>query len=546
VLRKDGVAGLVLGVQSVPDGLATGILAGVSPLAGLNAYLVGTVTGAAFTSSTFMIVQGTGAMAMVISDVEAVQSAPSPDSAVFTLALLTGIVMLAAGLLKLGAALRFVSNAVMVGFMNAVGLSIALGQIGNLTGYDAEGGNRVVRAVNTALSPSAVDWPSVLVGVATMALIVLLERTRLKSLGLVVAVMVGSALPAALGWTSVATLADLGVEIGALPTPAAPDWSLIPALVVPALSLALVGLIQGAGISSTFVNPDGRYPNASRDFSAQGAANIAAGALQGMPVGGSVSASLINKAAGARTRGAGIIAAAVMAVVIVAFGGLAAQLALPSLAGLLILVGLRSIKPDDIAAVWRTGLVQKTVLVVTFGLTMVLPLQYAVMVGVGLSVVLHVVRQSSQLVIRQRITNDKGYTVEVDPPAVLPSGQVVVLQPYGSLFFAAAPVFAKALPEVGEESVGSVVLIRLRGRTDLGSTFMEVLLRYAHSLEAVGSRLIVVSASDRIEEQLQATGVAEAVGPQGIFLTDDRVGLSMDLAMAEATSWVEGRREGPS
>ena len=529
-------------MQSVPDGLATGILAGVSPLAGLNAYLVGTVTGAVVTSSTFMIVQGTGAMAMVISDVPAVQLSQSPDRAVFTLALLTGLVMLAAGLLKLGAALRFVSNAVMVGFMNAVGLSIALGQIGNLTGYDAEGANRVSRAIHTVLSPSSVDWPSVVVGVATMALIVVLERTRLKSLGLVVAVIVTSAIPAVAGWSSVATLADLGVKIGALPTPAAPQWSLIPELLVPALSLALVGLVQGAGISSTFVNPDGRYPDASRDFSAQGAANLAAGVLQGMPVGGSVSASLINKAAGARTRWAGLIAGAVMAVVIVAFGGLAAQLALPSLAGLLILVGLRSIKPEDIAAVWRTGLVQKTVLVVTFGLTMVLPLQYAVMVGVGLSVVLHVVRQSSQASIRQRVTDDDGYTVEVDPPAALPAGQVVVLQPYGSLFFAAAPVFEKALPHVGEESVGSVVLIRLRGRTDLGSTFMDVLLRYAQSLEAAGSRLIVVSASDRIEEQLVATGVAEAVGPQGIFLTDDRVGLAMDRALAEASAWVDERR----
>ena len=125
-LRKDATAGLVLGVQSVPDGLATGILAGVNPLAGLNAYLVGTVTGAVFASSTYMVVQGTGAMAMIISDVPEVQQADSPDRAVFTLALLTGGVMLVAGLLKLGSTLRFVSNAVMVGFMNAVGVSIAL------------------------------------------------------------------------------------------------------------------------------------------------------------------------------------------------------------------------------------------------------------------------------------------------------------------------------------------------------------------------------------------------------------------------------------
>jgi SulP family sulfate permease len=536
--RKDATAGLVLGVQSVPDGLATGILAGVNPLAGLNAYLVGTVTGALLTSSTFMIVQGTGAMAMVISDVPQVHEAADPDRAVFTLAIVTGAVMLAAGILRLGSALRFVSNAVMVGFMNAVGISIALGQIGNLTGYDADGPNRVVRAVNTALSPSAVDWPSVLVGLITILLIIALERTRLKALGLVVAVIAASAVPALAGWTSVQTLGDLGVDVGGLPTFATPQWSLIPALIVPALSLALVGLVQGAGISATFVNPDGRYPEPSRDFSAQGAANLAAGAFQGMPVGGSVSASLINQAAGAQTRWAGLFAGAVMGVVIVVFGDAAAKLALPSLAGLLILIGIRSVKPADIGAVWRTGTVQKVVFTVTFGLTMVLPLQYAVMVGVGLSVLLHVVRQSSQVAIRRRVVDDEGYVVEVDPPSVLPAHEVVVLQPYGSLFFAAAPVFEQALPSVGESSTGSVVLLRLRGRTDLGSTFLDVLLRYAQSLHDVGSRLMVVSANERIQRQLNVTGVTAVIGPTSIYEEDDRVGLAMSRAGRDADAWV--------
>jgi SulP family sulfate permease len=211
--------------------------------------------------------------------------------------------MLTAGLLRLGSLLRFVSNAVMVGFMNAVGLSIALGQLGNLTGYDANGDNRVTRAIDTVLSPAVLDWPSVVIGLLTIVLIVALERTPLKSLGLVVAVVASSLAVGALGLTSVETLDDLGVEIGELPSAVTPAWGLIPALVVPALSLALVGLVQGAGISSTFVNPDGHYPNASRDFSAQGAANLASGVLQGMPVGGSVSATLINKASGARAAG---------------------------------------------------------------------------------------------------------------------------------------------------------------------------------------------------------------------------------------------------
>ena len=191
-LRDDAVAGLVLGVQSVPDGLATGLLAGVSPVAGLYGYLVGTIAGAAAASSAFMVVQGTGAMAMVIADVPEVHGPEDGARALFTLSILTGLAMLAAGLLRLGTVLRFVSNAVMVGFINAVGVNIVLGQLANLTGYAAGGSNRVVRAVNTVLSPGQLHWASLGVGLATIALILLLERTRVGALGLVVAVIVTS------------------------------------------------------------------------------------------------------------------------------------------------------------------------------------------------------------------------------------------------------------------------------------------------------------------------------------------------------------------
>ena len=154
---------------------------------------------------------------------------------------------------------------------------------------------------------------------------------------------------------------------------------------VPALSLAFIGLVQGAGISANFPNPDGSYPDASRDFVGQGAANVAAGVFQGIPVGGSLSATALNKQAGARSRQALVIAGLVMAVVIVAFAGLVGKIAMPALAGLLMLIGYRTIRPADLGSVWRTGAVQKVVLVTTFALTMLIPLQYAVLVGVGLS-----------------------------------------------------------------------------------------------------------------------------------------------------------------
>ena len=176
--------------------------------------------------------------------------------------------------------LRFVSNAVMVGFINAVGVNIVLGQLANLTGYSSPHGSRLTRALDTLLHPGRLHGQSVAIGVATMVLIVLLERTPLGSLGLVVAVVVTSAAAMGLGW-DVATVHDLGAELGTLPRPQFPDLTLVPSLLVPALSLALVGLVQGAGISANFPNPDGSYPDASRDFIGQGVANVASGVFQG-------------------------------------------------------------------------------------------------------------------------------------------------------------------------------------------------------------------------------------------------------------------------
>ena len=540
--RHDASAGLVLGLQSVPDGLATGLLAGVNPLAGLYGYMVGTVSGAFSTSSSFMAVQGTGAMAMLVADVAVLRESSSPSRALVTLSVLTGIAMLVAGLLKLGSMLRFVSNAVMVGFINAVGVNIVLGQLANLTGYSADGPNRVVRAVNTFLHPGLLDGRTLAVGLCTVALIVVLERTPLRSLGLVVAVIATSASVHLLGWEQVATLNDLGVTLSGLPRPELPLLSVVPALLVPAVSLAFVGLVQGAGISANFLNADGTYPDPSRDFLGQGVANVASGLLQGMPVGGSVSASALNKEAGAGSRWSLVVASIVMAVVVVGFGSVVGQVAMPALAGLLILIGIRTVKPADMASVWRTGPVQKAVLAVTFLLTMVIPLQYAVLAGVGLSVLLHVVRQSNQVTVRRQVRDGSGQLVEVDPPAELPAHEVVVLQPYGSLFFAAAPIFLAALPDVGPGSNGSVVILRLRGRTDLGTTFMDALRRYAESLGDAGSRLVIVSANERIVEQLTVTGITDVIGDGGIYPGDERVGATVARAEADAASWVDAQR----
>ena len=535
-LGGDAVAGLVLGVESVPDGLAGGLLAGVNPIYGLYGYLFGMAGGALATSSVFMTVQATGAMAIVVADVGLSSYGEDEPRALFTLAILTGVVMLIAGILKLGSILRFVSNAVMVGFISAVGINIILGQLDNFTGYEAEGANRVARTFDLILNPTSVDLTTLLIGVLTIVLIVTLEKTPMGPLGMVLAVIVGSAIVPLLD-LDVAQLRDITEIPSGLPAPTWPLLSAIPALLIPALSLAFVGLVQGAGISAGFPNPDGEYPDASRDFMGQGVGNVVSGIFQGMPVGGSMSASSLVKTAGSKTRLAQFIAAAVMAVIILLFGDLVGYIAMPALAGLLMLVGFRTIKPDEIIAVWKTGTLYAVVMAVTLALTIIIPLQYAVLVGVGISMILYVVRQSNDLVVKQFVFVD-GSRREVDPPAEVPGDAVTVIQPYGSLFFASAAIFEDQLPDVTPDSSNSVVIIRLRGRNDLGSTLTEVLGRYAEALDGVGSRLVIITDSTTVLGQLEATGVTDIIGSEDIYTSDEWVGKTLRRAYADAETWV--------
>jgi SulP family sulfate permease len=530
-MGDDAKAGLTLGVESVPDGLAQGLLAGVNPVFGLYGYMVGTVAGALATSSAFMAVQATGAMSVLVADVGAVQG-DDGTKALFTLSVLTGVVMLVAGALKLGSWLRFVSNAVTVGFINAVGVNIILGQLDDLTGFETDGANRVSRALAHGFQIADTDWPTLMVGLATIALIVLLERTPLGSLGLVVAVFIASALPALFDW-DVAQLADIADIPRSLPGPELPSLRLVPQLLIPAGSLAFVGLIQGSAISASIANPDGTFPDSSRDFSGQGVANVASGLFQGMPVGGSMSATSLVRTAGARTRLALFVAGAVMALVILVFGAVVELIAMPSLAGLLIVVGFRTLSPEAAQSVWKTGAAQRTVMVVTFVLTLLIPLQYAVLVGIGISMILFVIGQSNRVEIRRWVIEDEGVR-EVEPPAEVPPEEVVVLQPYGSLFFASAPVFDEQMPAVTPASTGAVVIIRLRGREDLGSTFMDVLRAYAQQLHEVDSRLVLVSTGERVRDQLEATGLVDVIGEANVYDSGPFIGATIRTAIEEA------------
>lgn len=540
---KDAAAGLVLGIEAVPDGLAAGLLAGVNPLAGLYAYMFGLVGAAAVTSSSFMAVQATGAMALVVSDA-GLESTADPNRALFTLSMLTGIVMIAAGLLRAGRLVSFVPTPVMTGFITAIGVNIVLGQLSNFTGYAARGSNRLLKTIDVLVHIGQWSIASVVVGTITILLIVVLRPTRVGTLGLVVAVVVGSVCAVLLNlWVAdaVIQLRDLVDVPRGLPSPVLPSLVDVPMLVVPAVSLAFIGLVQGAAVSAGIPTVDGRPANTNRDFIGQGTGNLVSGLFQGMPVGGSMSGSSLIVQAGARSRLALFIAGGVMALVVFLLADVVAFVAMPALAGLLIVIGFGAIKPSRVYSVVKSGPLPTAIMAVTFGLTLIIPLQFAVLAGVGLGIILYVAQQSNRVRVRAVQVLGDGRLRETDPPAVVPAGEVLVLQPYGSLFFASAPIFEKQLPQVGPASRDAIVIVRLRGTDQIGLSLVDVLRRFAHQLRDAGSSLRVVATEDRVIDQLAAGGLTDDIGAQSIYKGTEWVGETLRRAHAEAQEEIAGR-----
>lgn len=205
-------------------------------------------------------------------------------------------------------------------------------------------------------------------------------------------------------------------------------------------------------------------------------------------------------------------------------------------------IGIRTFKIDQAVMVWRTGSKQAVSMTVTFILTMLVPMQYAVLAGVGISVILFVARQSNLLRVVRWELDDHGAPLETDPPDTLAGGDVVVLTTYGSLFFASASVFAGQLPVATDESKGSVVILRLRGKEDLGSTCIRTITGYHDSLQAVGAHLILVSVGERVLTELRNTGAMDHLGEDTVFAPAARMGESLQAGLQRAAQLQDPHR----
>jgi SulP family sulfate permease len=207
-LPADIGASITMALVAVPDAIASAILAGVNPTYGFNALIVGTPIGSLFTSSQFMNIGSTAAMMLAVGGVLANFSAENILSALVTLTVLIGLFQLLLGVFKLGVFTRFISNAVMIGFFTGVATVLILGQLGDLTGFESDYSNKVMQTVDLLLNLDQVDWPSLLTGLATIGVIILFGRTRLRNYSLAIALLLASVAVLVLGLESVELVGD--------------------------------------------------------------------------------------------------------------------------------------------------------------------------------------------------------------------------------------------------------------------------------------------------------------------------------------------------
>ena len=551
-LRQDGIAGLNSAFSSVPDGMASGILAGVNPIYGLYACVVGPIAGGIFSSSRLMIVATTSAASLSAGQALGGLQGEARDNALFVMVVLIGAVQILSGLLRMGRLTRFVSYSVMTGFIIGIAVLTILSQLPTVTGYEPAGNNRVTQTFNLLVNLDQVNLWSLAMSALTLVLALTLPRTKLGNFGRLVAIIVPSVLAALLHLDSVAVVRDVGDIPGGIPTPHLPSLSSISFDVLTgALAVAVIILVQGAGVSQSVPNPDGSRRSMSRDFIGQGAANVASGFFRGLPVGGSLSTTALTVISGARTRWAAIFAGLWMGLLVIVFPGLVSYVAMPALGALLILASVSTIKPSEALSIWNTGWPSRLASITTFLSTLFLPIQAAVGFGVVLSALLYVNESSTDVSVVELVKRPDELIKERKPAKQLPDNKVTVLDVYGHLFYAGARTLERLLP-TPEGARNPVVILRLRGRNNVGATLIEVLANYADKLREANGRLYLTGLSEGAYEQVVRTGKLRLSGPVRAYGATPIRGQSTREAHADAKAWLVGKStdaspdEGPS
>jgi SulP family sulfate permease len=519
-IRPDFVAGATVAVLAIPQCIAYAAIAGLPPTYGLYSAVVATIAGALWGSSRHLSTGPTNAISILVLSILtplAAIGAPEYMVAASVLAVMVGALCIVFGFAGLGMLVNFASRSVLLGFTAGAGVLIAVGQLRNLLNIDIPRSPHIGSTLlNLATNLDQVHLTSLVLGGLTVLSILVIDGFTRRLPGSLLA-LVGAGIVVAVVGVERLGVAVVGEVPRAMPqvTEFSLGWmferDVLGALFMGALAVAALGLVEAVSIAREIARQSGEHLDVNQELIGQGVANIAAGVFSGYASSGSFTRSAVNYQSGARSQMSSVFCGLLILAGVLAFGPLAAYLPRASLAGMIMLIAYRMVDWRGVRRVLHSSRSETGIMVSTFAATLVVPLEFAVLAGVILSLAIYIYKSSLPTV--EAVVPDENFQQFLVKPEAPVCPQLGVVKIQGSLFFGAASHVEDALLANFEANPGqNVLLLQMHGvdRCDLsGIDVLEGLLRM---YRGAGGDLYLDHVRPEVRDFMRRTGFEHIIG----------------------------------
>jgi len=516
-LRNDITAGLTVAVVAIPASMAFALIAGLPVQIGLYASILPTILGCLWGSSAHLITGPTTAVSfLVLAALNKLAEPGSPHyvELAFALALVVGLIQAGLGIVRLGVFLNFISHSVILGFSAGAAVLIAFEQLPNLVGLQvSKKGPMVGMLLGVIGNLHQVHLITLLLGVLTVGVIVLLKKWRPAWPGTLIAMIIAG------GVVALFDLSARGVGlVGTIPRSLPPFHSPIAVaienfsdLVPGALTIALLGLVEAVSIAQAIAKQTRQRLNINQEFIGQGFSNIGAAFFSGYPGSGSFIRSAINFRSGARSPLSGVIAGMTVAVLVLLAAPLAGNLPKATLAGALLVVAVEMIHLEDIRRVFRSTRNDAAVLTITFLGTLLLNIEFAVYAGVLLSIGLHLKTTSHPRIYSTAPDLISGKMVAASHGRTC--CQMDIIRVEGSIFFGSAAYVLEDLQRRLKSHPNMIcLLIRMHQVNNFDASGVHLLEQVAEELRGRGGGLYFSGVNNRVFQVFKNSGLLTQIG----------------------------------
>jgi len=454
------------------------------------------------------------------------------------LALLVGFFQFLAGLLRPCSAVDYISNPVVLGYITGARLLIGIGQLPALTETAGTRGDVFTSVSFWIQGLGATSWMALAMALGTMAIILGLRRINPNLPGAILALAVATLLSYVLDLQSrgMKVVADMSPVPGGLPDITLPDMTLLGTLTPLAIACTVLSLVESSAVARAIAATTGQRLDTSVEFVGQGLANMSAAFLGGYPTSGSLSRSALNHKSGAQTRLGGVYAGLMMVAVLLVLGPVVNVTPVASLAGLLVVVAIDLVNVARIKVTMRSQWSDRIAFLVTLFGTWFIPLDKAIYLGVGISLVLFL-RQARLLVISEMRKDSQGGFQEVDRRFAhedFGQARIRILHIEGHLFFGVVGELQSALDEMIRDPHIRVLILRLKRARGMDVSVATALAAVAARLAEHNRYLLLAGVRPDIMRVLERTAVADSIGKEMIFTSQSQWFASLHGAVDHA------------